>query len=61
MIGTAGDHWRKYAEEARTMAGNMTSEEAQQTMLRIAQRYDRLAAGTEKRELPAWCKSGNSS
>ena len=51
--GAAGDYWRKYAEEARTMAGNMTSEEAQQTMLRIAAGYDKLAASAEKREPPA--------
>jgi hypothetical protein len=49
-------HWRFRAEEARTVADQMTHEEARTIMRRIANDYDRLAkvaeeqlAGQEKR------------
>jgi hypothetical protein len=37
------DHWRFRAEEARTVADQMTHEEARTIMRRIANDYDRLA------------------
>jgi hypothetical protein len=36
-------HWRYRAEEARTVADQMTNEEARTIMRRIANDYDRLA------------------
>ena len=40
-------HWRFRAEEARTVADQMTHEEARTIMRRIANDYDRLAKVTE--------------
>jgi hypothetical protein len=37
------EHWRFRAEEARTVADQMTHEEARTIMRRIALDYDRLA------------------
>jgi hypothetical protein len=37
------EHWRFRAEEARTVADQMTHEEARTIMRRIANDYDRLA------------------
>jgi hypothetical protein len=37
------EHWRFRAEEARTVADQMTHEEARTIMRRIAMDYDRLA------------------
>ena len=37
------EHWRFRAEEARTVADQMTHEEARAIMRRIANDYDRLA------------------
>jgi hypothetical protein len=42
--------WHAKAEEARTMADNMTSEEGKRWMGEIARLYDRLARRSEKRE-----------
>lgn len=38
------DYWRSRAWEARTVADQMTTEDARETMLRIADRYEALAA-----------------
>ena len=37
-------YWRDRAEEMRRLAGGATNEDARQTMLRIADDYDKLAA-----------------
>ena len=42
------DHWRFRAEEARTVADQMTHEEARTIMRRIANDYDRLAKVAEE-------------
>jgi hypothetical protein len=41
-------HWRFRAEEARTVADQMTHEEARTIMRRIANDYDRLAKVAEE-------------
>jgi hypothetical protein len=41
------EHWRFRAEEARTVADQMTHEEARTIMRRIANDYDRLAKVAE--------------
>ena len=41
------EHWRFRAEEARTVADQMTHEEARAIMRRIAMHYDRLAKFAE--------------
>jgi hypothetical protein len=38
------EHWRKRAEEARELARKMTDPEGRDSMLEIADKYDRLAA-----------------
>ena len=42
------EHWRFRAEEARTVADQMTHEEARTIVRRIANDYDRLAKLAEK-------------
>jgi hypothetical protein len=37
------EHWRKRAEQARTIAEQLSDPESKRTMLRIAQDYERLA------------------
>ena len=37
------DHWRVRAEEARVLARQMDDSESKDTMLRIAEDYERLA------------------
>jgi hypothetical protein len=43
------EHWRKRAEDARTLANQMNDETAKQTMLSIAADNDRLAERAEAR------------
>jgi hypothetical protein len=38
------EHWRKRAEESRTLADRMTDLESRRVMLEIAKSYDELAA-----------------
>ena len=42
------EHWRFRAEEARTVADQMTHEDARTIMRRIANDYDRLAKLAEE-------------
>jgi hypothetical protein len=42
------EHWRFRAEETRTVADQMTDEEARTIMQRIANDYDRLAKVAER-------------
>jgi len=42
-------HWRKRAEEARARAEQMTDRDARQTMLGIAEDYEKLAKRAEQR------------
>jgi hypothetical protein len=43
------EHWRARAEEARTVAEQLTDPESKSTMLRIAGDYERLAEHAELR------------
>jgi hypothetical protein len=44
------EYWRDKAEEARNMAGEMTNEDSQQTLLGIAQQYEDLARLAEQEQ-----------
>jgi hypothetical protein len=46
---TDSEHWRKRAEETRTLANQMNDETSKQTMVRIAADYDHLAERAEAR------------
>jgi len=43
-------HWRERAEEARAIAETLTDPVARETMLRIAQEYEKLAKRAETRQ-----------
>ncbi|MBM3597769.1 MAG: hypothetical protein FJX35_06105 [Alphaproteobacteria bacterium] len=51
------DYWLARAEEARTMADSMMHVETKETLLSIAEGYDRLAGNAEKRR-PASARRG---
>jgi hypothetical protein len=43
------DHWRKRAEETRTLAEQMNDPESRRTMFRTAEDYERLVEHAERR------------
>jgi hypothetical protein len=49
LTGDAASRWRALAEEARSVAAEMTDPEARQSMLQIAEGYERLARYAEAR------------
>jgi hypothetical protein len=44
----SGEHWRKHADEARSLADDMKDEISKQMMLQIADDYERLAKRAER-------------
>jgi hypothetical protein len=44
------EYWQKRAQETRTLAGSLKDVKSKQTMLRIADNYDRLVAQVKERE-----------
>jgi mannose-6-phosphate isomerase-like protein (cupin superfamily) len=50
MMTLDAKHWRERAEEARAVAGSVKDAVARETMLKIAEDYDKLAKRAEVRE-----------
>jgi hypothetical protein len=48
-IANDPEHWRKRAEDMRTLANEIKDPLSKQTMLKIAEDYDRLAKRAEAR------------
>ena len=46
------DHWRKRAQEARSIAAELNDPEAKATMQQIAEAYDLLAERAAQRKRP---------
>ena len=45
----SGEHWRKHADEARSLANGTKDEISKQIMLQIADEYERLAKHAQRR------------
>jgi len=45
------EHWRERAEEARTLADQLSDPESKRTMLRIANDYERMAEHAKVRAI----------
>jgi hypothetical protein len=49
-VANTAEHWRKRADEMRTIADEMLESEAKANMLRIAAQYDQLAKRAKDRD-----------
>jgi len=47
------EYWQSRAEEARTMAGNTRHADTRETLLKIAEGYERLANGAQAKRKPS--------
>ena len=44
------EHWRRMAEEARTLADGLSTEANRQQMMEVAESYERLAEQAEREQ-----------